>query len=144
MSAPVDAQTTIDQLKTEFGFFSDWTERYQYLIEMGARMPLYPADKQNDDHLFRGCQSQVWLADEFRDGQIWLQGTSDSKIVQGLIALLLRVYSGRTPSEILAIDPDFLRELGLAEHLSPNRSTGLFNMVEAIRKKAAHHRHATR
>ncbi|MGC9457537.1 MAG: SufE family protein [Halothiobacillaceae bacterium] len=136
-TAPAEVREAIDELATEFGFFSDWTERYQYLIEMGDHMPPYPADKQDEEHRFHGCQSQVWLNETWTDGRLHLEGTSDSKIVKGLIALLMRVYSGRTPDQILATDPDFLRELGLAEHLSPNRSTGLFNMVESIRRRAA-------
>ncbi|MFP4154291.1 MAG: SufE family protein [Halothiobacillaceae bacterium] len=136
-STPPEVRASIDELATEFAFFSDWTERYQYLIEMGDHMPPYPAEKQDEAHRFHGCQSQVWLDEQLRDGRLHLQGTSDSKIVKGLIALLMRVYSGRTPQQILATDPDFLRELGLAEHLSPNRSTGLFNMVEFIRRRAA-------
>jgi len=137
---PIDIQKEIEQLKSEFNFFSDWTERYQYLIEMADRMPPFPPELQTEDYKFHGCQSQVWLHHEYRDGRIWLQGYSDSKIVQGLIAVLLRVYSGRTPDEILASSTDFLKELGFAEHLSPNRSTGLFNMVEAIHAIAAQYR----
>lgn len=132
-STPTDA---IQTLADEFIFFDDWTDRYQYIIDMGKQLPEFPADKLDDAHKFHGCQSQVWFDHEWRDGRIHLQGTSDAAIVKGLIALLFRVYDQRTPQEILATSPDFLDVLGLKSHLSANRATGLMGMIQKIRSLA--------
>lgn len=128
--SPTDA---IQTLADEFAFFDDWTDRYQYIIDMGKQLPEFPQDKLDDAHKFHGCQSQVWFDHEWRDGRIHLQGTSDAAIVKGLIALLFRVYDQRTPQEILATSPDFLDVLGLKAHLSANRATGLMGMIQKIR-----------
>ncbi|HQT42404.1 MAG TPA: SufE family protein [Halothiobacillus sp.] len=126
-------QAAIAELKEEFAFFDDWTDRYQYIIDMGKQMPPFPAEKQDDAHKFHGCQSQVWFDAEWKDGRLELQGTSDAAIVKGLIALLFRVYGQQTASEILATTPEFLDELGLKTHLSANRATGLMGMIQKIR-----------
>lgn len=131
-----DPHAAIQTLADEFAFFDDWTDRYQYIIDMGKKLPEFPADKLDDAHKFHGCQSQVWFDYESCDGRIHLQGTSDAAIVKGLIALLFRVYDQRTPQEILATSPDFLDELGLKSHLSANRATGLMGMIQKIRSIA--------
>jgi cysteine desulfuration protein SufE len=133
MSDTQSPTDTIQTLADEFAFFDDWTDRYQYIIDMGRQLPEFPADKLDDAHKFHGCQSQVWFDHEWRDGRIHLQGTSDAAIVKGLIALLFRVYDQRTPQEILATSPDFLDALGLKAHLSANRATGLMGMIQKIR-----------
>ncbi len=133
MSDTQSPTDTIQTLADEFAFFDDWTDRYQYIIDMGRKLPEFPADKLDDAHKFHGCQSQVWFDHEWRDGRIHLQGTSDAAIVKGLIALLFRVYDQRTPQEILATSPDFLDALGLKAHLSANRATGLMGMIQKIR-----------
>jgi cysteine desulfuration protein SufE len=130
LQSPTDA---IQTLSDEFAFFDDWTDRYQYIIDMGKQLPEFPSDKLDDAHKFHGCQSQVWFDHEWRDGHIHLQGTSDAAIVKGLIALLFRVYDQRTPQDILATSPDFLDVLGLKAHLSANRATGLMGMIQKIR-----------
>lgn len=117
----------------EFAFFEDWMDRYQYLIDLGRRLPELPASDRSEENRIRGCQSQVWFAVEERDGRLFFRAISDAAIVSGLIALLLRIYSGRKPGDILATPPDFVQELGLESHLSPTRSTGLASMLEAIR-----------
>lgn len=128
--------TAIQTLSDEFAFFDDWTDRYQYIIDMGKQLPQFPADKLDEAHKFHGCQSQVWFDYEWLDGRIHLQGTSDAAIVKGLIALLFRIYDQRTPQEILDTPPDFLDELGLKSHLSANRATGLLGMIQKIRSIA--------
>ncbi|HSH84215.1 MAG TPA: SufE family protein [Guyparkeria sp.] len=133
----IDAEITA--LKDEFAFLGDWTERYQYIMDMGRQMPAFPPEKQDEEHMFHGCQSQVWFDYEWDGNRLQLIGTSDAMIVNGLIALLFRIYSDRSAEEILATDDRFMDELGLSGHLSANRATGLSNMVEKIRSLAAEH-----
>ena len=121
----------------EFGLFEDWMDRYQYLIDLGRRLPPFPDELRTEKHRIRGCQSQVWFVPEKRDGRLYFQAISDAAIVSGLIALLLRLYSGRYPEDILETPPDFVEALQLQSHLSPTRSTGLSSMLEAIRRFAA-------
>jgi cysteine desulfuration protein SufE len=117
----------------EFSAFQDWMDKYAYLIELGNEMePLDPKDK-NDQNLIKGCQSRVWLIAEKENGQIHFRGESDAVIVKGLVALLLRVVSGRTPKEIMENDLHFIDDLGLKQHLSPTRANGLLAMVKQIR-----------
>lgn len=117
----------------EFSVYEDWMDKYSYLIELGNSLQnLDPKDK-NDQHLIKGCQSRVWLVPEFRDGKIYFQGESDAVIVKGLVALLLRVVSGRTPKELMNSDLHFIDAIGLKQHLSPTRSNGLLAMIKQIR-----------
>ena len=120
----------------EFAFFGDWTERYQYLIDLGRKLAPFPEALKTDAHKVTGCQSQVWLVPSGDANRLEFQATSDSAIVSGLIALLLRVYSGRSASEILATEPKFIEAIGLAKHLSPTRSNGLAAMLGAIKQHA--------
>jgi cysteine desulfuration protein SufE len=121
----------------EFGLFDDWMDRYQYLIDLGRRLPEFPDELRTDEHRIRGCQSQVWFVPEKRDGRLYFQAISDAAIVSGLIALLLRLYSGREPRDILDTPPDFVEALELQSHLSPTRSNGLSSMLKAIHGFAA-------
>ena len=121
----------------EFGLFDDWMDRYQYLIDLGRRLPEFPDELRTDEHRIRGCQSQVWFVPEQRDGRLYFQAISDAAIVSGLIALLLRLYSGREPRDILDTPADFVEALELQSHLSPTRSNGLSSMLKAIRGFAA-------
>lgn len=130
-------QAAIAELNEEFAFFDDWTDRYQYIIDMGKQLPAFPPEKQDDAHKFHGCQSQVWFDYAWQDNRLTLQGTSDATIVKGLIALLFRVYNHRSAQEILDTDPAFLDQLGLKAHLSANRATGLVGMIQKIRTIAA-------
>jgi cysteine desulfuration protein SufE len=117
----------------EFSLFEDWMDKYSYLIELGNELEeLDPKDK-NEQNLIKGCQSRVWLVADRVDGKINFRGESDAVIVKGLVALLLRVVSGRTPKEILDNDLHFIDDLGLKQHLSPTRSNGLLAMVKQIR-----------
>lgn len=131
------AADAIAAIGDELGVFDDWMDRYQYIIELGRKLPPFPAVWANDAHRVPGCQSQVWMEATTRDGKMYFAGASDAAIVSGLIALLLRVYSGRTPAEIAATDPVFLKELGLLEALSTNRGNGIAAMARKVRDIAA-------
>ena len=135
MSSEVaDAQ---QELVEEFQFFDNWMDRYQYLIDMGRKLPEFPEADRVDVNKIRGCQSQVWFVAEKDDGRLHFRAISDAAIVSGLIALLLRIYSGRKPQDILDTPPDFVTALELEQHLSPTRSNGLSSMLQAIRNFAA-------
>ncbi|MCI0508930.1 cysteine desulfuration protein SufE [Chromohalobacter marismortui] len=128
------------ELADEFAMFDNWMDRYQYIIDMGKQLPTFPESLKNDDTKIQGCQSNVWIHDRLEDGRLHFEATSDAAIVSGLIAVLLRIYNDRPPSEIHATPPDFLAELGLDKHLSPTRSNGLHAMLDriyAVAKQAA-------
>lgn len=125
-----------EEIVEEFALFDDWMDRYQYLIDLGRRLPDFPDADRIDSNRIRGCQSQVWFVAEERDGRLRFRAVSDAAIVSGLIALLLRIYSGRTPRDILDTPPDFVPALQLEQHLSPTRSNGLASMLAAIRRFA--------
>jgi cysteine desulfuration protein SufE len=131
------AAAAIAAIGEELDVFDDWMDRYQFIIELGRKLPPFPAEWSNDAHRVPGCQSRVWMEGVRRDGKLYLAGASDAAIVSGLIALLLRVYSGRTPEEIIATDPVFLRDLGLLEALSTSRGNGIAAMARKIRELAA-------
>lgn len=125
--------TSFEDIKESFEFLDDWEDRYRTIIDLGKKLPDLPDAEKIDVYKVRGCQSQVWLVPE-RDGNaLILRGDSDAHIVRGLVALMLVLFSGKTPAEILAIDARAeLNALGLAQHLSPMRANGLFSMVERI------------
>jgi len=128
---------TIDEIQKEiveeFSDFEDWMDKYALLIEIGNELaPIDPKYKV-ESNLIRGCQSRVWLHPEFTDGKIKFEAESDALIVKGLVALLLRVYSDRTPKEILESEPRFIDDIGLRQHLSPTRSNGLLAMVKQMK-----------
>lgn len=120
------------ELADEFAIFDNWMDRYQYIIDMGKQLPTFPESLKGDDTKIQGCQSNVWIHDHLEDGRLHFDATSDAAIVSGLIAVLLRIYNDRPPSEIQATPPDFLGELGLDQHLSPTRSNGLHAMLDRI------------
>jgi cysteine desulfuration protein SufE len=120
----------------EFAFFGDWSERYQYLIDLGRKLPPFPEDCKTEEHRLHGCQSMVWIVCDGDAARLDFRAVSDSAIVSGLIYLALRVYSGRSAAEILATPPDFIAAIGLARHLSPTRSNGLTALLGFIRDKA--------
>ncbi len=131
------AAAAIEAIGDELGVFDDWMDRYQFIIELGRKLPPFPEAWMDDAHRVPGCQSRVWMEGTVDDGRLMLAGASDAAIVSGLIALLLRVYSGRPPEEIVATDPVFLKELGLLEALSTNRGNGIAAMARKIRELAA-------
>jgi cysteine desulfuration protein SufE len=130
------AQAEQDAIIEEFAFFGDWTERYQYLIDLGRKLPPLPDELKTEAHKVHGCQSQVWLVADGDARALTFRAISDSAIVSGLIALLLRVYSGCSAREILDTPPRFIEAIGLAQHLSPTRSNGLAAMLAKIREYA--------
>jgi cysteine desulfuration protein SufE len=126
-------QEVQNEVIEEFAFFDDWMDRYRHIIDLARNLPEFPADKQTDEYKVRGCQSQVWFyAEPMADGRLRFYATSDAHIVSGLIAILLRIYSERTPEEILATKPEFVTAIGLDEHLSPTRNNGLHAMLTRI------------
>ncbi len=130
------AAGAIAAIGEELDVFDDWMQRYQYIIELGRKLPSFPERWTDDAHRVPGCQSRVWMEAALADGVLRLAGASDAAIVSGLIAMLLRVYSGRTPAEVLATDPVFLRDLGLLEALSTNRGNGIAAMARAVQQAA--------
>lgn len=133
-----EIQTAQDKIIAAFEYLGDdWMQRYQYLIDLGKKLPAFPEDKMNEAHRLHGCQSQVWLDSQMTpEGRLHLKATSDSTIVCGLIALLLRIYDHRLPSEIVQTSPRFISAIGLDQHLSPNRRNGLHAMLQAIHQHA--------
>ena len=129
----VEAQAAIAE---EFGFFSDWSERYQYLIDLGRKLPEFPDAWKIEEHRLLGCQSMVWVVPEGDAERLDFHAASDSAIVSGLIFLALRVYSGRGAREILATEPDYIAAIGLAKHLSPTRSNGMAALLAFIQDTA--------
>ena len=127
------AQETIAE---EFSFFGDWSERYQYLIDLGRRLPPFPEEWKTESNRLKGCQSQVWIVAEGDASRLDFHAISDSSIVSGLVYLALRVYSGRSAAEILATPADYIAGIGLAKHLSPTRSNGLAALLAFITDKA--------
>ncbi|MGA0332922.1 MAG: SufE family protein [Kiritimatiellia bacterium] len=125
------------ELIDEFSLFEDWQEKYAHIIELGRELPPMPLEFKDEAHKVKGCQSQVWLHAQERDGKLHLQAESDALIVQGLIAMLLRIYQDRRPEEILEADLGFFEEIGLLSHLSMNRTNGLNSMIHTIRAYAA-------
>ncbi len=120
----------------EFSFFDNWMDRYQYLIDLGRRLPEMPAAERNEKNRIRGCQSQVWFVAESRGDRLHFRAISDAAIVSGLIALLLRIYSDKKPEDIISTPADFVSALQLEQHLSATRSNGLASMLDAIRRMA--------
>jgi cysteine desulfuration protein SufE len=120
----------------EFAFFGDWSERYQYLIDLGRKLPTFPEALKTEEHRLRGCQSIVWIVPSGNAEKLDFAAISDSAIVSGLIYLALRVYSGRSAAEILATDPAYIDDIGLAKHLSPTRNNGLAALLAFIRDTA--------
>ena len=128
---------TIEEIQQEiieeFSAYEDWMDKYTYLIELGNELDELDPKEKNDQNLIKGCQSRVWLVAEKKDDKIEFRGESDAVIVKGLVALLLRVVSGRTPQELMDNELHFIDDLGLKQHLSPTRSNGLLAMVKQIR-----------
>lgn len=121
-----------EDLVAEFDFLDDWMDKYQYLIDLGRKLPDFPDEWRVEDNKVQGCQSQVWFVPEWRGERLHLHAVSDAHIVNGLIACLKRMYDWRTAGEILATPPDFIREIGLDQHLSGNRANGLRAMIDRL------------
>ena len=132
-STAAEAQAAIAD---EFAFFGDWSERYQYLIDLGRKLPEFPEEYKTEEHRLHGCQSLVWIVASGDASRLEFAAISDSAIVSGLVYLALRVYSGRPAAEIVATEPAFVEAIGLARHLSPTRSNGLASLLGFIRARA--------
>ena len=132
-----EVQSAQEKLIEEFSFFDNWMDRYQYIIDLGRRLPDFPEAEKTEANKIKGCQSQVWFVAAKSADRLEFKAISDAAIVSGLIALLLRVYSDRRPQDILDTPADFVNALQLEQHLSPTRSNGLAAMLQAIRTLAA-------
>ena len=121
-----------DSIVEDFSMFDDWMDRYAMLIEMGKECPIIDDQYRNDQYLINGCQSRVWLHAELKDGKVYYTADSDAVITKGIVNLLIKVFSGQTPKDILSADLSFLDEIGLKEHLSPTRSNGLLSMLKQM------------
>lgn len=132
----VGIQDRVGQVKERFLKFNDWEDRYKELIHLGRELSVYPEDKRDEKYKVKGCQSQVWLYPEFKDGKVTFFADSDAVLVKGIVGLLVNVYSDATPDEILSVKPDFLKEVGITEHLSMNRSNGLAAMMKQMQMYA--------
>ena len=120
----------------EFSMYEEWLDKYEYLIELGKRLEDYPQEAKTDDRLIKGCQSRVWLDYRIEDGKVVFSADSDAIITKGIISLLIGLYSGRTPQEILSSDFSIIEKIGLKENLSPTRANGLVSMIAKIREVA--------
>ena len=122
-----------DEIIAEFNDFDDWLDRYQLLIDLGGEQEPLPEEYKTDNNLIEGCQSRVWLQADYTDGKVHFRAESDAMIVKGIVSLLIKVYSGHTPDEILGCEPYFVEAIGLKEHLSPTRSNGLLAMIKQMK-----------
>jgi cysteine desulfuration protein SufE len=136
MNPDLSIKETEKEITEEFALFDSWDDKYEYIIDLGKKLaPLDPKFK-TDENRVRGCQSSVWLIADYRNGKLYYQAESDAMIVQGLISMLIRVLSGRTPGEILEAKLDFIREIGMTTHLAQTRSNGLLSMVKQMKNYA--------
>ncbi|MDG1338309.1 MAG: SufE family protein [Flavobacteriaceae bacterium] len=122
-----------NQIIDEFNFFQDWSEKYQYLIDLGKSLPDYDQNNKIDSNLINGCQSKVWLNSSFNNNIVIFEADSDAIISKGIISLLIRVFSGHNPKEILEANIDFIEKIGLNSHLSQTRANGLLSMIKQIK-----------
>ncbi len=124
------------EIVEEFSLFDNWDDKYEYIIDLGKKLPPLEAQYKKDDNKVRGCQSTVWLAGEYKDGKIFYKADSDAVIVKGLISMLIRVLSGQTPDSIVAAPLDFIKAIGMTNHLAQTRSNGLLAMVKQMKAYA--------
>ncbi len=129
----MDIQKKQDRIVREFKLLGDWQERYKYIIKLGDKLEPLTEDEKIDENLVRGCQSQVWLTSDLDDGKVKFRADSDAAITKGLVALMIRFYSGEEPDTILETEPEFLDRIGMKEHLSPTRSNGLVSMIKQMK-----------
>lgn len=125
-----------DELIEDFSFFTDWMEKYEYIIQLGKEIPLIDEQYKQDQYLIKGCQSRVWLYPELRDGKLYFTADSDAVITKGLVSLMVKVLSGHSPKDIATSDLYFIDQIGLKEHLSPTRANGLLSMVKQMKMYA--------
>lgn len=124
------------EVVSEFALFDDWVQRYQYMIDLGKSLPIIETQYKTDDKLIKGCQSRVWIHSELKENKIYFTADADALITKGIIAILIRVFSGRCPQEIILADTHFIDQIGLKEHLSPTRANGLVAMIKQLKMYA--------
>ncbi|MCO5285051.1 MAG: SufE family protein [Chitinophagaceae bacterium] len=124
------------EIVDDFSLFDTWEEKYEYIIDMGKRLPVLDDQYKKEENIIKGCQSTVWLTADYRDGRIYFSADSDAVIVKGLISMLIRVLSGHTPGEILNAKIDFINEIGMMQHLAQTRSNGLLSMIKQMKNYA--------
>lgn len=129
----MDIQAKQEKIIREFEVLEDWPDRYKYIIKLGSKMDPLPEEFKVEENLVKGCQSQVWLTAGMDDGHVVFNADSDAAITKGLVALLVRFYSGHTPDDILQTQPVFIDKIGMAQHLSPTRANGLASMVKQMK-----------
>ena len=117
----------------DFDFFEDWTQKYEYMIELSKGLDKMDQEMKSDKNIIKGCQSKVWLHADYSDGKIKFLADSEAIITRGIIAILLMVFNNKTPDEIINSDISFIEKIGLKEHLSPNRANGLYSMIKQIK-----------
>ena len=122
-----------ENLIEDFSFFEDWTQKYEYMIELSKSLDKMDSSLKNDNNLIKGCQSKVWLNAELKNGKINFQADSEAIITKGIIAILLMVFNNKKPDQIIKSDVSFIEKIGLKEHLSPNRANGLYSMIKQIK-----------
>ena len=127
---------TKDAIVEEFSMYDEWLDKYEYLIELGKNLEVFPVELKTDDRLIKGCQSRVWLDTRVENGRLFFRADSDAIITKGIISLLIQVYNGRTAEEIVSDNFDFIEQIGLKQNLSPTRANGLNSMIETIRREA--------
>ena len=121
------------EIVDEFAIFTDWMDKYEYIIELGKNVPVIEEKEKTEENLIKGCQSRVWLSCKVEDGKLWFAADSDAIITKGIISLLIRVYNGQAPADILANELEFIGKIGLQENLSPTRANGLVSMIKQIK-----------
>ena len=136
----MNGHKTIEEIEQEiieeFSLFDSWDDKYEYIIDLGKKLPLLEDQFKKDENKVRGCQSTVWLAADYKDGRIYYKADSDAMIVKGLISMLIRVLSGQTPVDIVNAKLDFIRAIGMMSHLAQTRSNGLLAMVKQMKNYA--------
>ncbi len=125
-----------EEIVDEFSMFDDWMQRYEYMIELGKSLPLIEEKYKTDDNIIKGCQSKVWVHAKMEDDKIDFTADSDAIITKGIIAILIRAFSGQHPTAIIEADTNFIDEIGLKEHLSPTRANGLVSMIKQLKMYA--------
>ena len=125
-----------DTIIDDFSLMEEWDDKYAYIIELGKKIPAIADEHKVDSNIIRGCQSKVWMVSRLEGKQVFFEADSDAMIVKGLVSLLLKTYSGRTPEEIISIEPYFIEKIGMRQHLSMTRSNGLSSMVKNMKLHA--------
>jgi cysteine desulfuration protein SufE len=136
MNPELNIEETEQEIISEFDLFDSWDDKYEYIIDLGKRLPLLDLKYKTDENRVRGCQSSVWLVADYKEGKLFFQADSDAVIVKGLISMLIRVLNKRTPDEIIQAKMDFIREIGMTTHLAQTRSNGLLSIVKQMKHYA--------